>query len=179
MSKFKIFLAILPLLCSCSLYSQNDTPFILPQLEIIRVIDNRFIVYDFKRFDKNRFYLNDSSLSHSTGLINFKLKISEIQKISIRNGAHFWTGAAIAGAAGFALGFYALRAGIRENPDEHFDLRFAFIGGIIFGVPSGLIGGLIGALFPEYNDHNIKDIRNEYKHQYLKNVLLKYRVNGS
>jgi hypothetical protein len=175
----KTAIITLVLLNVINLHSQVDTAetLILPQLEIIRVIDNMIVANDFNRFDKNKFYLSYSHLTADKNYYNYNVYLKDIRKLSFRNGTHFWTGAGISAGAGFLIGFVAFGNGTNFSEStgpKPFDLGKGIFGGIICGIPTALIGGLIGLIFPKYDHYYFDMIEKNKKADYIKNLFMDY-----
>ncbi len=167
----KLCSAIIVFIFSVNVLSQNisDSAFLLPKIIIYEKKNN----YGCEKYDSNKFILNDSVLIADPVLYNYRININDINKISFRNGTHFWSGAAFGAIAGFAIGFAifnrSFNFGGGGSDEFHFDS--AIWGGIITSIPFGLIGGLFGLLSPKYDDYDISKISKENKYRYLKNVF--------
>lgn len=159
-----------------NLSSQTDSVcnFTLPEVKIYKKGDAKDVAYKFDK-NKNKFILNDSSLIANPFRYNYKIKLSDINKISLRNGTNFWGGVAYGAAFGFVIGFFAGGYFTLHEP-VRFHLEGAIIGSFVFAVPFGLLGGLIGLLSPKYDDFEIYKIKSENKEKYLLKIFNKYRL---
>ena len=173
-----IALLVLSLLLNGTLYSQNDTAFILPKLKIY---NNKTEYYSFEKYDYTRFFISNNFLKADPQKYEYRIKINEINMLALRDGTAFWPFAAVGASIGFLGGFLlgGFIPGIidiskQSNTKFHYDS--ALLMGLLISVPFGLVGGLIGLLAPTYHYYDINKIPANYKANYLKEVLKKKKI---
>src|SRR5438552_8068720 len=153
----RIFLILFVLISSLGLNAQTDSvkTFYLPQLYIYQKTNGKKITYSFDENESNMFTVTDSLLKADPKIYNFKVNLSDITKISIKNGTRFWKGVLWGGIVGFAVG--AILVGSLRGSDgpSNFHIEAALLGGVVLAIPVGLIGGLFGLLKPNYDVYNL------------------------
>lgn len=164
------FMIVLPL------FSQTDSSHVfgLPQMKINQKEKGKDITYYFDN-SLNKFTLTPNSLFPDTNRYRYKVNITDVNKVSFRNGSHVWGAAGVTGAAGFVLGFL-FWGYFRPDGPAKFTFSHAILGGAVISVPFALIGGLIGLLLPKYDDYNIINIKNSQKYETLKRLFKKYQL---
>jgi hypothetical protein len=174
----KIALLALSLLLNGTIYSQNDTAFILPKLKIY---SNKTEYYSFEKYDYTRFFISNNFLKADPKKYEYMIKIDEINMLAFRDGTAFWPFAAVGASLGFLGGFLLggfipgiIDISTQSNTKFHFDS--ALLTGLFIAVPFSLVGGLIGLLAPTYDYYDINKISVNYKASYLKEVLKKKKI---
>src|SRR3990172_8515608 len=140
MFKNSFFCLIIALFCAAEVFAQADSVFILPGLDI----HEKKKIYSFEKYEYNKFILNDSVLTADPVLYNYRININDINKISFRNGTHFWSGAAVGAGIGFLCSIL-FWGNFTMHGTKEFSINTSVIGAsIITAIPFGLIGGLFG-----------------------------------
>lgn len=164
------------LVCLSELFAQTDSGkvFILPEIKIYQTEKNHIVVYEFEN-EKNKFIVNDSFLIADPVRYNYRARLNNINKVSIRTGTKGWTGLAWGAGFGYFLGFW-FGGYFTMHGNSVFHLDHALLGGLIIAVPFGLIGGLAGLLFANYDDYELSKIKSENKKKSLENFLKEYNL---
>jgi hypothetical protein len=112
-----------------------------------------------------------------TEFYKYSFDISDLQKISVRNGTHFWRGAAIGAVPGFLMAFFLVGnfGDMGGGRSKEFKYGWAMLGGLAMAVPTGLVGGLVGLFFPKYTDYDVSKIKQSQKNKYLRKLFNEYK----
>jgi hypothetical protein len=146
---------------------------VLPELKIYQQEKGKTVIYEFDK-DKNKFMLSDSFLTADPKIYNYRVELNDVNKISVRNGTHFWEVAAWGAGLGFVLGFLFGGYFTLHEPVE-FHIEGALLGGLVVAIPFGLLAGLFGSLSPNYDNYDLNKI-NSNKEKYLLSVFKKHKV---
>ena len=176
----KIFILLFLFVFDLSIKSQTDSiaSFNMPEMKIYQEEKGKQVIY---KFDDESIYMiiTPDLLIADTSIYKYRVSLKDIPKISIRNGTHFWSGAAVGGIIGFVLGFafggnlsFSIGGGGNDHP---FNPGAAIIVGLIVAIPIGLIGGLLGMLSPNYDEYKVFNI-NGSKYQRLIKIFRRNKL---
>jgi len=172
----KPFLILLLLMFAMNLKSKTDfiASFNMPEMKIYQKEKGKQVIYKFDD-ESNKLTVTSNQLIADTNTYKYSVSLSDISKIAIRNGTHFWGAAAGVGAFGFVLGFFAGAYFTLGDGTPKFNIGEALVGGALFAIPFGLIGGLFGLLFPNYDEYNIYNTK-ESKYQRLIKIFKRNKL---
>jgi len=177
MLKYSFICLLLTIFCYSQLIAQTDSVFILPELIIHQKKHGKMEMYNFNEYDKTKFLLNDSVLKADPRMYNYSVKIKDINKISFRNGNHFWTGAGIGGGIGVLLGVWFWGNFSVCGASSHFSFNEKVLGAaLVTSLPFALVGGLLGLIAPKYDIYKVQKVSGNNKTKYLKRIFNKHSV---
>jgi hypothetical protein len=141
-------------------------------MKITQNENRKSVVYDFEN-DRNTFILNDSILIADPDKYKYSVRISDITKLSARDGTYAWKTAGIVGAIGGGLGLLlgsVLYAVLSSETDKN---SFVFIPVLALSgaLAGGLLGSIIGIGVPYFESYPLttKDIKK--KNQVIKKIF--------
>ena len=169
----KIIVILYSIIFTCSLFSQNDSLFKLPELTITQMEKGSLVAYEFEK-EPNRFLLNDSSLIANPNKYNYAVRLGDVKKITFHYGANAFVLATSTGAIGMLIGFVA--AGISAGHGSSPDFKDRLVGALYVGAVFAIIGGVVGAILTNNEHYDLSKIEDINKKNYLKRILKKNRI---
>lgn len=174
----KFLLALL--LTSSILYSQNDSvyKFTLPELKITQLEKGKEVIYGFDN-DENLFLVKDSMLVANPDKYKYKVLMSAITKLSIRDGTYSWRGAKFIGLIGGGMGllFGAGISAIYSTSSSRVGIIIVIpaftLAGVLFG---GIIGGVLGGFMPYFENYSKFSEDAQAKKEILKRIFKKHNL---
>lgn len=163
-----------------NLHSQTDSvyKFTLPQVKLTHPEKNKIVTYEFEN-ERNLFLMNDSFLTANPDKYNYSVRISDIKKISVRDGSYAWRTSVVVAAVGGGLGlltgtaFAIIFAGIHDASLVVAIPLFTLSGALA----GGILGAILGVGVPYYHNYNFieKDLisKRETVRKILKNHYTK------
>jgi len=180
MKKLLLMLPAFFILIALQIFAQekSDVEFILPEMKIMQNENKKSVVYDFEN-DRNIFILNDSLIIADPDKYKYSVKISDVTKLSVRDGTYAWKTAGIVGGVVGGLGLllgaaiYAVLKSETSNNNAFVFIPVLTLGGAIAG---GLLGAIIGIGVPYFESYPLtsKDIKK--KNQAIKKIFKWYHL---
>jgi hypothetical protein len=174
----KILLAVLLIVLSVTVYSQNDSiyKFTLPELKITQLEKGKDIIYEFTE-DRNIFILNESTIKADPVKYKYSLLILDFKSISIVDGNNGWRSAKVMGLAGGGLGLITgiiFSAGFEiQGSNLSTFLPLMVLSGMLAG---GLLGGIIGAAVPYYENYTSFHNELAIKQKQIEKIFIKHQI---
>lgn len=175
----KISISILfVILFTCTLFAQSDSSvFVVPEMNIYQMEKGKEVLYEFEH-KNNLIILIKDTLTVSPQYYNYSSGLESVNKISFKNGSHFWNGALVGAGFGYLLGFFGYGIICDLFDWERGPVSIGpFITAFIPSIPLGLIGGLIGLTSPKYDEYDLNPMSVNQKQIYLSKVLRKIQHN--
>ena len=171
----KTLTLLLYLVFITSIFSQTDSAvtFGLPEMRIKQKEKGKVVTYEFDN-TLNKFTVTPAFLLPDTNIYKYKVKLTDVNSISFKNGTNVWSAAGVTGAVGFVLGFFA-GGYFTFHGTPKFNFNNALAGGLVFAVPFALVGAVVGLLIPRYEDYDVKKIPVKQKYEALKRIFLKHQ----